>query len=188
MLYGILACEAASLLSPLGGGNLVQENHFMFGICPRSSLDQKLYPRSRLPALALAGCLISISGSILRIWSQRSLGKFFTWEVSIRPEHRLYTGGPYSMIRHPSYTALVMTCGGQAMLLAARNTFIKECLGTQHALITWISLAFMSVWQTILVVTVINRTSTEDEVLTREFGKGWEDWAQRTYRIFPGIY
>jgi len=188
LLYGILSSEVATLLFRIKGGPLSRESHYLMRMCP-STFDRVLYPQDQLPIFALIGCSISIAGSILRVWSQRSLGRFFTWEVSVRPGHRLYTGGPYSFVRHPSYTALIMSCCGQALLLRARHTFLNECTKWSYPLLTWIGLGFMSIWEIILVGSVLNRTVTEDRVLKREFGKEWVDWSQRArYRVLPGIY
>jgi protein-S-isoprenylcysteine O-methyltransferase Ste14 len=162
----------------------------MFKICPSSSsyLKHNRYPEAQLSMIAMIGCLVSISGSVLRVWSQRSLGKFFTWEVSIQPGHRLYTAGPYLAVRHPSYTALVMACVGQAMLFLGQESYAKCCVGWSLPRVTLIGFIFVEIWQLILVVTVVNRTVSEDGVLRKEFGMEWEEWAKRTYRLFPGVY
>jgi protein-S-isoprenylcysteine O-methyltransferase Ste14 len=37
------------------------------------------------------------------------LGRFFRFEASIQEDHQLVTEGPYSIVRHPSYTGLLFT-------------------------------------------------------------------------------
>lgn len=43
-------------------------------------------------------------GGAIRIACYRELGRLFTYELTIREKHRLVTSGPYSIVRHPSYS------------------------------------------------------------------------------------
>jgi len=36
------------------------------------------------------------------------LGQFFRFEASIQQDHKLIVSGPYAVVRHPSYTGLMM--------------------------------------------------------------------------------
>lgn len=40
------------------------------------------------------------------------MGHLFTFEMSIREDHRLVTDGPYAWIRHPGYTSVLCTFMG----------------------------------------------------------------------------
>ena len=42
----------------------------------------------------------------------RQLGRFFVFEASIQKDHELIVSGPYSVVRHPSYTGFFMVAGG----------------------------------------------------------------------------
>ena len=50
--------------------------------------------------------MVIISGGLLRLHCYRTLGRFFTFDVSIHEGHQLVTTGSYSIVRHPSYTHL----------------------------------------------------------------------------------
>jgi len=190
LLYTIFACEIAICTILAQGSTLSPENHRMLNICPnKTSLDKTLYPQGRLPDLAALACALGISSSIFRTWAQRSLGKLFTWEVTIRPGHRIYTAGPYSLVRHPSYTGLTLSFASQAILFMSKHTYVKECIGGQFPVAYQIGVPLAIVWQGIVVANMMKRTVKEDGVLKKEFGKEWEEWAQRTkYRILPGIF
>ncbi|KIJ31366.1 hypothetical protein M422DRAFT_266885 [Sphaerobolus stellatus SS14] len=43
-------------------------------------------------------------GGGLRIVCFRTLGKFFTFKITIRPEYKIMDIGPYGVVRHPAYT------------------------------------------------------------------------------------
>jgi protein-S-isoprenylcysteine O-methyltransferase len=56
-------------------------------------------------------------GLILRIWAVVSLGRWFTWNVTVQPGQVLVTKGPYRIIRHPSYMGAWLVFVGSCMLL-----------------------------------------------------------------------
>jgi protein-S-isoprenylcysteine O-methyltransferase Ste14 len=170
------------------GKPLSPGNHMMLKFCPKSS-DKLLYPDARLSTLALAGCLISTVGAQFRLWAMRSLGKFYTWEVSIRPGHKLCTNAPYSIIRHPGYTGSMLASGGHIIFGLGRGTFVRECIGGSYpltfAVVRWVLGAYVVFGLSGL----FKRTMTEDKLLKKTFGKEWEEWSRNTrYRLLPGVY
>jgi len=56
-------------------------------------------------------------GLILRIWAVVSLGRWFTWNVTVQPGQVLVTDGPYRVIRHPSYMGAWLVFVGSCVLL-----------------------------------------------------------------------
>ena len=59
----------------------------------------------------LAAFMITLGGYI-RYSCFKALGRLFTFEMSIRDKHELITNGPYSIVRHPSYTGALLTLIG----------------------------------------------------------------------------
>jgi len=79
------------------------------------------------------GMVFAISGGLLRFQCYRTLGRYFTFEVSIRKGHQLVTTGPYSIVRHPSYSAmLLMTIGMILWFTSGGAQWLRESgvLGT----------------------------------------------------------
>jgi len=67
--------------------------------------------------VTIVTAIIIAFGLILRIWAVVSLGRWFTWNVTVQPGQVLVTDGPYRVIRHPSYTgAWLMFVGSCALL------------------------------------------------------------------------
>ena len=56
-------------------------------------------------------------GLILRTWAVVSLGRWFTWNVTVQPGQALVTDGPYRVIRHPSYMGAWLMFVGSCVLL-----------------------------------------------------------------------
>ena len=52
------------------------------------------------------------AGTALRWWAIVHLGRFFSVDVAIVCDHRVVETGPYRVVRHPSYTGLLLQCAG----------------------------------------------------------------------------
>src|ERR1700730_4699344 len=64
-----------------------------------------------LRAAALAvwiGLVLFLGGISLRLWSFRTLGRYFTFTVQTSSDQPVITDGPYRVIRHPSYAGLFL--------------------------------------------------------------------------------
>src|SRR3546814_1001771 len=80
-------------------------------------LDVARFARPLQAPLWWLGIALMLSGMGLRWWSIRVLARHFTVDVAIRPDHELVRRGPYRLLRHPSYTGLLMTFLGFALCL-----------------------------------------------------------------------
>jgi len=40
----------------------------------------------------------------------------FTFEMSIRKNHKLITSGPYAIVRHPSYVGVILVASGLMLI------------------------------------------------------------------------
>ena len=132
------------------------------------------------------GTLLAILGSLLRLSSFGSLGRYFTYQLAILPSHKLVTTGPYAYIRHPSYVAVPFAAFGWTLGLTSQGTVLREWFGESNAdravLGSMVGLLYIC-WQ------FTKRAEAEDEVLKEEFGKEWEEWAKVVkYRFIPGLY
>ncbi|KAH9918273.1 ICMT-domain-containing protein [Fomitopsis serialis] len=130
---------------------------------------------------------LGMTGCLLRYWTFYVLGDLFTFQLAIRTNHRLITAGPYSVVRHPSYTGAILASFGTGVYLLGPGSYIYECgvlstrLGICGASI-WIG------WKAILSYNLVRRVKQEDAFLKAEFEKEWSDWANRVpYALFPGL-
>jgi protein-S-isoprenylcysteine O-methyltransferase Ste14 len=51
--------------------------------------------------------LCAIGGASLRLWCFKCLQKFFTFNVTVKKDHKLITTGPYSLLVHPAVSIFV---------------------------------------------------------------------------------
>ena len=114
------------------------------------------------------GLAMMIGGIVLRQWAIFVLGRFFSTKVRILTDHRIVTNGPYSVVRHPSYTGALFTLVGFG--LASRT------------------------WAGTLVILILSglvygyRISIEEKALKAEFGEQYLDYSRRTKRLIPLLF
>jgi len=65
----------------------------------------------------------------LKLWAIASLGPRWTYRVLVLPGAPLVTGGPYRVLRHPNYIAVVGELIGAALMLGAVVTGILATVG-----------------------------------------------------------
>ena len=137
---------------------------------------------------AAIGLALMVLGSSIRLMTYRHLGRFFRFEASIQKDHELIVSGPYSVVRHPSYTGGILISCGLFPWHLSKGSWIMESGSWNTALGKLLVGVYFSIIF-LIVSFALARTSKEDMALRNWFGKKWEDWAKRVpYSIFPGIY
>ena len=131
---------------------------------------------------------MAVTATAIRLAAFRELGHLFTFDLAIRKGHKLVTSGPYSYVRHPSYTGLIGAFSGIGLCLLGQGSWARESgvLDTP-----WGHYA-KYLWYVSLVFTPLNfarRTLVEDKMLKTEFQGQWEEWAKNVpYRLLPGVF
>ncbi|KIJ04695.1 hypothetical protein PAXINDRAFT_32600, partial [Paxillus involutus ATCC 200175] len=164
-------------------------NHLVRSDDPQRALTQI----GSLSPTFIAGSLLSIMGGLLRTHCYRTLGKMFTFELSIRKEHKLITSGVYGIVRHPGYTGGISVLLGFLLCSLSRHSWLVAfsllALGQAGSMMAnvlgcaWISMFVM------FGVGLVRRMNDEDVMLEQNFGKEWKEWAERVpWRLVPWVY
>ncbi|KAJ6610485.1 hypothetical protein B0H10DRAFT_1811511 [Mycena sp. CBHHK59/15] len=166
---------------------------------PQSALSQRLLTAlafgghlgdvrfTMTPSLALGSLLIA-GGAILRLQCYHALGRHFTFETGIFKNHVLVTTGPYSIVRHPSYTGAFLAFAGLLIYYGSPGSWVMECL-IKGSRAGKVFVALYSLVMFLVVTGLTWRIPKEDEGLRNEFGKEWDTWAATVqYVLIPGIY
>jgi len=188
LIFTVAFCEAGASAVASFPGLLSHKTvtRLARDLCPR---DSAFDSQSRFPIWAWVGCIAVILGSTLRVWSIRSLGRFFTYEVSIRPGHRLYTGGPYGFVRHPAYAGLLSIFAGQLIFAFSGGTFTNECLKWAFPIGFHVIRGMILCQATIVSFGTCIRVAREDRLMKTHFGDEWATWAAKTrYLLLPGVF
>jgi protein-S-isoprenylcysteine O-methyltransferase len=126
------------------------------------------FPQTLRAPLFFGGCAAMALGIALRLWSVRTLARFFTIQVAIRDGHRLIRTGPYRLLRHPSYTGSLMTFLGFGCALGSGAALLA--VGVP------VTLAFL------------RRIRVEERVLADAFPADYPDYARTTWRLLPFVW
>jgi len=154
--------------------------------------------------LYIIGAVLAVLGSIARVHCFRVLGKHFTFNIGILKDHALVTSGPYSCVRHPSYTCMLLQIASLVLMHAAPDSGMRWAVwgfgagtGTGSWLREadgWLALRAGAALTWVFTVTcgtglMLRRLPVEDEFLHKHFGREWEEYAMRVrYRLIPGVY
>ncbi len=107
-------------------------------------------------------------GIILRFIIIRSLGKYFTVDVTIKQDHTIKKKGFYRYLRHPSYAFSLLTSLGLGLYL---NNWISLVLAF---LIPFIAFSY--------------RMNIEEKALIEQFGEEYLDYRRKTKKLIPFVY
>jgi protein-S-isoprenylcysteine O-methyltransferase len=120
------------------------------------------------PTFVVAGVVLFVAGLLLRWWAIITLGRFFTVDVTIEKDHQVVERGPFRMVRHPSYTGVLLAFVGLALTLDNWAALLVILLP--------ISAAF------------IHRMNVEENALSDALGSQYTDYMRRTKRLVPFVY
>jgi methyltransferase len=70
----------------------------------------------------LVGAALFGAAKALKFWAIHSLGPRWTFRVLVPPDATLVTSGPYSLVRHPNYIAVIGELVSVAVMVGARVT------------------------------------------------------------------
>ncbi len=137
-----------------------------------ASLYVALYwPAAALPyreGRRITAVVLFLAGIAVRWWSIIVLGRFFTVDVQIARDHELVDHGPFRVVRHPSYTGVLLAFVGFGLALG-----------------NW---AAMLVLLLPIFVAFVERMNVEEQALTAALGERYVNYMQRTKRLVPGVY
>ncbi len=121
------------------------------------------------PLFAANPALLLLEGAagFLGLWAIGTMGiGNFNVAPDVKPQARLVTSGPYRLIRHPMYTALLI--GALALVLDAFSPLR------------------LAIWL-VLFIDLLVKLSYEERLLSRDL-QGYSAHMQRTKRLIPYLY
>ncbi|KAF9791141.1 hypothetical protein BJ322DRAFT_1039940 [Thelephora terrestris] len=139
-----------------------------------------------LNAQLITGLTLTSVGTAIRFTAFYTLGKLFTFQLAILPEHKLITNGIYAYCRHPSYTATPLIFWGVTLMATAPGSVLYDYLGASSMMKLMSVLGLAATRGSYVLVA---RAELEDQVLRREFGKDWEEWVRKVpYKFVPYVF
>lgn len=116
-------------------------------------------------AWAVSACALAVGCGLFAVTAVRHLGKQWSLVARVADEHDLITSGPYAIVRHPIYTAML------GLLVATGMTF-SSVPATLLGVVLY------------LLGTLI-RTRIEERLLMATFGERYQAYARRVPALIP---
>jgi protein-S-isoprenylcysteine O-methyltransferase Ste14 len=119
-----------------------------------------------LNSIVLVGLILETTFLSLAVWARLLLGSNWSGAVTTKVDHQLIRSGPYRIVRHPIYSALLGAYASIAMVS-----------GEVHALVGLV-LICLAYWRKIRL---------EEQVLGGLFGESYSEYRVRVCAVIPGM-
>lgn len=114
-----------------------------------------------------AGLACVAGGMGIRIAGMMQLGRLFSGFVAVQKDHQLITEGCFHWVRHPIYTGSLVALVG--LFLVFRSQLVVIAVPCY-------------------VIGTIWRIHDEEQLLAEVFGRAYEEYRTRTWRLLPFVY
>jgi protein-S-isoprenylcysteine O-methyltransferase Ste14 len=118
-------------------------------------------------SVALVGLSLQTASMLLYGWARQHLGDLWSGTVTILADHRVVGSGPYRLLRHPMYTAVLGMYAGAAI-----------ASGQVHALLGF-GLATLAYARKIRI---------EERALGESLGDAYRVYRRKTWALVPWVF
>lgn len=113
------------------------------------------------------GLSLTIAGLAFAVWARAFLGKNWSAAVTVKQDHELIRHGPYSLVRHPIYTGILLA------LLGTSVTF-----GTIRGLLAFL-VAGLALWL---------KSRREEFFMVDQFGAEYVAYRSKVKALIPFVW
>ncbi|HWF79017.1 MAG TPA: isoprenylcysteine carboxylmethyltransferase family protein [Streptosporangiaceae bacterium] len=115
-----------------------------------------------------AGIVVMWIGIAIRVWAVVVLGSAFRTTVEVDAGQELVDRGPYRLVRHPSYTGILLIALGFGLMLG-----------------NWLCVVLLLA---VPLGTMLRRIAVEEATLAEVIGQPYCAYQERTKRLVPGLW
>lgn len=115
----------------------------------------------------MAGLVLVLVGIAFAIWARLQLAGNWSAAVTVKEGHTLTCRGPYTIVRHPIYTGLLLALLGVALIVGE----VRCLLG--------VGILFLSFWL---------KSRTEERFMLEEFGAGYSQYQKHVKALIPHLF
>lgn len=130
-----------------------------------ASAFERTFAIGRDPLVVRLGIVTCALGLALAVWARTYLGRNWGVPMSLRAEHELVTSGPYTYLRHPVYSGILIALLGSGLAEGALSGAIFLVFCPYFAYCAW----------------------TEERTLSRQFPGDYLRYKQRTKMLLPFV-
>jgi len=128
-------------------------------------LGEHVLPANR--SAGYVGFVLTLAGLAFAWWARIYLGRNWSSIPMVREAHELIRTGPYSIVRHPIYTGLLLALLGTAIALGEIRGFIGFIL---------------------MLIELKIRSSIEEKFMTEEFPSDYPKYRQKVKALIPYLW
>lgn len=108
--------------------------------------------------------ILCVAGLAFAFWARLTLGRNWSGTITFKEGHQLVVRGPYRIVRHPIYTAILTMLLATTILIGRPSAFLG------------LALMFASFWI---------KLRREEKLMLQEFPDQYADYQRRVKRIVP---
>jgi protein-S-isoprenylcysteine O-methyltransferase len=113
------------------------------------------------------GLLLVFLGVAFAIWARLQLGGNWSSAVTVKQGHTLIRRGPYTIVRHPIYTGLLLAFFGVALILGE----LRGLVG--------VGVLFLCFWI---------KSTTEERFMVEQFGADYRQYQRQAKAFIPYVF
>jgi protein-S-isoprenylcysteine O-methyltransferase Ste14 len=154
-----------------GGGGRLAGLACLIATVAAVNLAPRVVPAAAIRPGAVAfatGLVVLLAGLVLRGWSFKALGQYFTHTVMVSSDQPVVATGPYRVLRHPSYTGIIVAVAGVGVASA-----------------NWAGLAVAVL---LTVTALLWRIRAEERALMTTLGDRYRAYAAQHKRLVPLVW
>ncbi len=125
-------------------------------------LGTRFIPRTM--SSAALGVGFTWGGIGLAVWARYHLAEYWSARITIKEDHQLIRTGPYSHLRHPIYSGLVLATIGSALVIDEWRCVLGVCL---------------------VLTGYCFKARKEETMLTQQFGDAFREHQKRAGFLIP---
>ena len=127
-------------------------------------LANRVLPRNLMGPVV--GVLLTWLGLALAIWARYHLAEYWSARITIKEDHQLIRTGPYTRLRHPIYSGLILATFGSALVIDRWRCVLGFCL---------------------VVAGYCFKAKKEESMLSQQFGEAFREHQKHTGFLFPSL-
>ena len=113
------------------------------------------------------GLFMTAIGLAISVWARVYLGQFWSARVTLKEGHELIQSGPYSLVRHPIYSGILLAVFGSALFIGEWRALLGVCL-------VWVAHTL--------------KARREEKLLSEQFGEAFAKYRRRTGALLPRLF
>ena len=118
-------------------------------------------------ATGAIGLLMVLLGISFAIWTRLQLGGNWSGTVTIKQNHTLIRGGPYTIVRHPIYSGLLLALLGVALIIGELRGLLA------------VGVLFLAFWL---------KSRVEERFMLEQFGAAYQQYQRQVKGLIPYIF